>query len=346
MTEHNKRYVDLVPPQSHWPGDFKTEAQNLKAILKEQCLAIHHIGSTAISDIYAKPIIDLMPVVENIEIVDQSQAKFEALGYISMGEYGITGRRFFWKSLEKRTHHVHVYSKNSSEIAKHLGFRDFLRAHADYALAYSVLKQCYAKEFYDDIENYVNAKSSFIQMVDYLAGVPSIRQLLAKDKIEVVAYQEYWPKLAAAEISAITKIVKSLEFVRIEHIGSTAVPQLASKPIIDLLIVLPTLKTAAQWIKPLESLGYCFWDQNPDRNHLRFFKGMPPYGEARTHHIHLMAEDHPEVNRRIYFRNILRQNEEARKAYENLKLQLAVQYAEDREAYTEAKSQFISDLLK
>lgn len=142
---------------------------------------IHHIGSTAIPNIYAKPIVDILPVVKDIKLVDSLNSKFEVLGYICMGEYGIPGRRFYWKSKDNRTHNIHLFEQGSAEISRHLSFRDFMRNHEDYAKAYSVLKCCMAEVFPHDIENYVNGKSSFVQSIDYQTGTARDKQLNAQD---------------------------------------------------------------------------------------------------------------------------------------------------------------------
>ena len=103
-----------------------------------------------------------------------------------------------------------------------------------------------------------------------------------------------------------------LSHVAIEHIGSTAVVELSSKPIIDLFIVVPSIEMAQDWIKPLDSLGYVFWDENPDKEHLRFFKGMPPFGDKRTHHVHLVAADNETIEHRLLFRDVIKEHVQIR----------------------------------
>ena len=95
------RSVELSPYDAHWPQMFEKEAQALQSILGENVIHIDHIGSTAIPGIYAKPIIDMLITVKNLEAVDGLNANVESLGYTCMGEYGITGRRFYWKSPAK-----------------------------------------------------------------------------------------------------------------------------------------------------------------------------------------------------------------------------------------------------
>ncbi len=342
----NVRRVELTKPNSAWPQLFTDAANEIKAILKDNCVDIHHIGSTAIPNIYAKPIIDMLPVVKDIRSIDALNPKFEALGYSCMGEYGIPGRRYYQKSKTKRTHHVHLFEQGSAEIQRHLAFRDFMRGHQDYAKAYSVLKCCLADVFLYDIDNYVNAKNSFIQIIDYKTGMAQDKQLKAEDNIVIESYDPAWPKLALAEINAIKKIANPLPFVAIEHMGSTAVAELSSKPIIDILIAVESIDDAKHWIDPIKTLGYLFWEDNPDKTHLRFVKGLPPFGEKRTHHVHIVEAKNDTFKQRILFRDLLRQDKQSRQQYESLKLKLSQQYPTDRERYTEQKAAFIESVLQ
>lgn len=103
------KLVELTKYNPNWPRIFTDAANEIKSILKENCIQIHHIGSTAIPNIYAKPIIDVLPVVKDISNVDSLNHEFEKLSYVCMGEYGIPGRRFYWKSKTKRTHNIHLH---------------------------------------------------------------------------------------------------------------------------------------------------------------------------------------------------------------------------------------------
>lgn len=284
------KLVKLTKYNPDWPQVFAAAVNEIKSILKENCVQIHHIGSTAIPNIYAKPIVDVLPVVKDISNIDSLSHEFEKLSYVCMGEYGIPGRRFYWKSKTKRTHNIHLFEQGAPEIRRHLLFRDFMIAHQDYAQAYSLVKRSLAGVFSQDIENYVNGKSSFVQMIDYKTDSAKTEQLNANDTIIAEPYNTTWPKLAEAEIKVIKAVASQLPYVSIEHLGSTAVPGLSSKPIIDIFIAIKSIEEANQWIKPLETLAYVFWDKNPGKSHLRFFKGMPPFGKKRTHHVHIVED--------------------------------------------------------
>ncbi len=133
--------------------------------LGENVVAIHHIGSTAIPGIYAKPIIDILVEVKDIAIVDQQSPAIAALGYQVMGEFGIPGRRFFRKDnkIGTRTHHIHIFEANSPDIKRHLAFRDYMIAHLEDAQKYSELKRQLAKQYPDNIDKYMDGKDGFIK---------------------------------------------------------------------------------------------------------------------------------------------------------------------------------------
>jgi GrpB-like predicted nucleotidyltransferase (UPF0157 family) len=100
--------IEAVPYDPLWRKAFEAEAKNVGSVLGENVVAIHHIGSTAIPNIYAKPVIDLLVEVKDITEVDGRSLAIEALDYEVMGEFGISGRRYFRKDNEEgiRTHHA------------------------------------------------------------------------------------------------------------------------------------------------------------------------------------------------------------------------------------------------
>lgn len=152
------RKVEVHPYNENWPSMFLEEANKLKLLFGELIVDIHHIGSTAVLGLKAKPIIDIMPVVKDIQLVDQYNLNMQALGYEPKGENGIKGRRYFKKGGDDRTHHVHIYEIGSFELKRHLAFRDFLRTHTNIKEQYGDLKERLAYEFPDDIESYIRGK--------------------------------------------------------------------------------------------------------------------------------------------------------------------------------------------
>ena len=86
------QHITVVDYDPDWPRQFQAEAARIRAVLGDNCAAIYHIGSTAVPGLAAKPILDIMLVVENLEAVDRAAPAFEAMGYEYLGEFGIPGR--------------------------------------------------------------------------------------------------------------------------------------------------------------------------------------------------------------------------------------------------------------
>jgi GrpB-like predicted nucleotidyltransferase (UPF0157 family) len=165
------------------------------------------------------------------------------------------------------------------------------------------------------------------------------------DEIEIVAYDPAWPAQFAQEAARLRAALDGDLVLAIEHFGSTAIPGLAAKPIIDILIGVRALRQArAGFVAPLRRLGYVFWADNPKTDRLFFVKGMPPYGARRTHHVHVGERD-GELFRRLPFRDYLRTHPEAARDYEALKRDLAARHRTDREAYTAAKTAFVDRIM-
>ncbi|WP_309732581.1 GrpB family protein [Chamaesiphon sp. OTE_75_metabat_556] len=166
------RKVEVVPHNRHWQSLFTDESQQLSIACGDNAIAIHHIGSTAIETIYAKPIIDILIEVKDLNKVDDRNMAIESLGYIAMGEFGIPCRRFFRKDDNSgiRTHHIHTFEVGLPQIARHLAFRDYLRSHPEAAQQYSQLKQKLAQQYPADIEGYMDGKAEFIKEIDNQAS--------------------------------------------------------------------------------------------------------------------------------------------------------------------------------
>jgi GrpB-like predicted nucleotidyltransferase (UPF0157 family) len=165
------RHVQVHPPNPQWSKDFEAEAAQIALALGDNVAHIHHIGSTSIPNIYAKPVIDLLVEVNNIDRVDGCQTAMEALNYSALGEYGLPGRRYFRKDNAEgaRTHHVHTFCVGSFEVVRHLAFRDFMIAHPDCAQQYSDLKRDLAAQYPTDIEGYMDGKDEFVKAMEQQA---------------------------------------------------------------------------------------------------------------------------------------------------------------------------------
>jgi GrpB-like predicted nucleotidyltransferase (UPF0157 family) len=165
------------------------------------------------------------------------------------------------------------------------------------------------------------------------------------DEIEIVPYDPRWPALFEEEADRLRAALDPNLILRLEHFGSTAIPRLAAKPIIDILIAVPSLTKAKDTvIQPMEELGYLYWYDNPKTDRMFFVKGLPPYGERRTHHVH-MTEISGEMWQRLAFRDYLRIHPDEAAIYECLKRDLAAKHRDDREAYTDAKEDYLQSVM-
>ena len=166
------------------------------------------------------------------------------------------------------------------------------------------------------------------------------------DEVEIVDYDPRWPILFDEEAERLRATLDPSLIVGLEHFGSTAIPGLSAKPIIDILIAVRSLADAqANFVEPLRNLDYVYWAENPRKDRLFFVKGMPPFGSKRSHHVHV-TEPHGEMWQRLAFRDYLRAHPEEAAIYGQLKRRLATEHQRDREAYTDAKSAYVESVMR
>jgi GrpB-like predicted nucleotidyltransferase (UPF0157 family) len=164
--------VELLPHDPQWAAAARRESERLIDALGEALVTVHHVGSTAIPGIRAKPILDLIPVFANPPSLDATQPLLESLGYAGWGEYGLPGRRYYTlddPATGRRTVQLHAYLMGSPEIARHLAFRDFLRAHSDVAQAYDIEKARCRDLHPLDSHAYSDCKCDWIRRIEAAA---------------------------------------------------------------------------------------------------------------------------------------------------------------------------------
>jgi GrpB-like predicted nucleotidyltransferase (UPF0157 family) len=159
--------------------------------------------------------------------------------------------------------------------------------------------------------------------------------------VRLAPYDPAWPALFQAEREQLEVALDRWIHGGIEHVGSTSVPGLAAKPIIDIMVGVRDLEEGRGVFPALAELGYLYSPYNGDIMHW-FCK--PSVG-VRTHHLYLMEKDHSEWRAHILFRDYLREHRETAQAYERLKHLLAKRFHNDREAYTQAKGHFIRQVV-
>ncbi|MEZ4648486.1 MAG: GrpB family protein [Candidatus Eisenbacteria bacterium] len=159
--------VVVVQPDPSWPARFGRFARGVHEALGDVAVAVHHIGSTSIPGIHAKPIIDILVEATSLDALDDRAEAMVDAGYESLGEFGIPGRRYYRMDDETGTRvcQVHAFEAGSPGANRHLAFRDFMRSHPDLAREYSELKVRLAGRNLD-IEAYMDGKDSFIKEME------------------------------------------------------------------------------------------------------------------------------------------------------------------------------------
>lgn len=160
-----KPFIVLEPHNASWAASFDAERLAMENLNEGWFKTIHHVGSTSIPGIAAKPIIDILVSLEQDQDGPACVIAMEKLGYEYRGDGGISGRHYFRKG-NPHTHHVHMFVESNPNFQRHLRFRDFLRTHPHEARAYEKLKHELAARFLSDTLSYSLAKNEFCERID------------------------------------------------------------------------------------------------------------------------------------------------------------------------------------
>lgn len=161
--EHNQT-IQLNPYDEKWPALFEREKERILKILKDKALMIEHIGSTSVSGLMAKPIIDILLVVEDAGKEEDYMDDLCRHGYILRVREPDFENHHMFKGPDTDIH-LHVFSKGSKEIEKYLLFRNYLRLHDDARELYENTKKELAKKTWKYVQNYADAKSEVVQKI-------------------------------------------------------------------------------------------------------------------------------------------------------------------------------------
>lgn len=173
MAQPRPYVIELVEHEPAWVARAAREAERLRGALGSVLVEVHHVGSTAIPSIRAKPIVDLLPVVRSLAEIDAQRAEVEALGYEWWGELGIERRRYCILRDATTGHRVaqlHVFAAGSEQIARHVTFRDYLLAHSEEARAYEAEKLRARAMHPGNVDAYNDAKGPWIRGCDERAA--------------------------------------------------------------------------------------------------------------------------------------------------------------------------------
>ena len=157
--------------------------------------------------------------------------------------------------------------------------------------------------------------------------------------IVLVDYDPQWPAMFDREASRVRGALASLA-IRIEHVGSTSVPGLAAKPIIDIVLAVPDSADEAQYVPALEAAGYALRGREPDWHEHRLFKG--PETDVN---LHVFSAGEAEVDRMVLFRDWLRSHDDDRDAYLRVKRELALRTWRHTQYYADAKTTVVHEIM-
>ena len=165
--------VIVVPYDKAWKTDFEAIKQELETAIGDLILSIEHVGSTSVEGLSAKPCIDIDVIIPDYSVFRDVVCKLESIGYIHEGDLGIKGREAFRYTSKPhlKQHHLYVCPQDSEELRRHIIFRDFLRSNPDAVKEYSLTKEIAAKLFPEDIDGYIQYKSSCIRKLYAQCGL-------------------------------------------------------------------------------------------------------------------------------------------------------------------------------
>lgn len=175
--------VIVVDYDPSWPRQFEALRATVWPVVASLAVAIEHVGSTAVPGLAAKPVIDLDVIVPAHHVAAAIE-RLRTIGYEHRGDCGVPQREAFRRPPGSLPHHLYLCPETSPALANHLAIRDHLRANPAAAQAYGALKKRLAKEFADDIDGYVEAKTAFLVTIlraqgfasDALAEIERINQ--------------------------------------------------------------------------------------------------------------------------------------------------------------------------
>jgi len=164
--EQRAEPVVVVPYDPAWPAAFELLRERIAAALGDLAVGIEHVGSTAVPDCDAKPIVDIDVVIRHADELPAVVQRLATLGYAHLGDLGIVGREAFrMPPSDLPRHHLYVLASGAAPLQAHLILRDTLRADPDLAAAYGALKRDLAQRYRDDRDSYTEGKTAFITAV-------------------------------------------------------------------------------------------------------------------------------------------------------------------------------------
>lgn len=350
------RLIELHDYNPVWPLVFQQLTDVYRHTLGDLLLRAEHVGSTSVPGLSAKPVIDIDLVVNPTDL-PAAVERLTTLGYEHLGDRGRPGREAFGRpsadvprsgaNKEWPRHNLYICPTDSPELLRHTAFRDYLRDHSDAAAAYGELKRQLADLYKNDIEGYCAAKTRFI--VGILKEVLPEHSYSPVIPIYILEYDPTWAQVFEQMAGVLRAKLGDLALA-IEHVGSTSVPGLPAKPIIDLDVVVAEHDVPLA-IEKLQELGYVHRGNRGIEGREAFERDgldVPRDGKGTlwmVHHLYICPRNSPELRKHLAFRDYLRSHPESMQEYGRIKRELAARFSNERAAYTDAKTDFIASIM-
>ena len=337
--------IELADYDPAWPGLYERERVRILAALPGA--ELEHVGSTSVPGLAAKPVIDMMLVVDHA-------ANEEYVPALEAAGYRVTVREDDWhdhrilKGPDTNVN-LHVFSRGCAQVRRHLMFRDWLRATAEDRELYARTKLTLAAREWERVQDYAAAKGEVVLEILERAY---LEWRLPSDDVEFVTetpphnapvvledYNPAWPQWCAAEEAKIRAALGDA-VVRLEHVGSTSIPGLAAKPLIDILLVVPDSSDEDAYVPALVEAGYYFRLRERGWHEHRLLKNTDP-----NVNLHIYSPACEELDRMLVFRDRLRTHPEDREAYEQTKRALASETWNRVQDYADAKSWIVERII-
>jgi GrpB-like predicted nucleotidyltransferase (UPF0157 family) len=345
QTSRTGKPIVIADYDSAWAETFTRERELIvRACGAGPFVRIEHMGSTAVPGLGAKPIIDIKPGLRSLDDALPLIPLLATIGY----EYGfdddIPERRYFRKDVNgERAFHMHMVETSSDFWRDHLRFRNFLRYSEEDRAEYERVKRRLAAEYNAHLTPESNINLGY---TEYKTGCIAAIMAKAEARIErsepvvIVDYDAAWPARFERERDLVLSAAGSAA-VAIEHAGSTSVPGLAAKPIVDMVMGVRDMAGARAAAASLSRVGYAM--DSPQHDDWVLFNKI---GDRQTHHLHAVPHEGVRWRRYVGFRDWLRAQPDDVAAYGDLKRALAAEFGHDRLGYVEAKTDFVNGILR
>lgn len=156
--------IKILPYNNIWLQQYQKESSAIEKLLGNILISIYHIGSTAVDGLMARPIIDILILVADINLLDEKEDALEQYAYTGLGEFGVSGRRVYRKGYPDILYQIFAFDIFSNDkVIGYLALRDYLKEHKEICSFYSSLKAALIKEFGENLEAYNAGKDAFLQ---------------------------------------------------------------------------------------------------------------------------------------------------------------------------------------